>query len=83
MNDEDQGKHYRYMYRGIKLDPARICDIYGVQSLLIGQAIKKLLVAGKRGMKSREQDLKDVLCAVTRELEMIEEAKQANEDASL
>ena len=74
---KDQGKHYRFTYRGIKLDPARICKIYGVNSLLVGQAIKKLLVAGGRGNKSYEQDLKDVICAVNRELEMIKEDKEA------
>ena len=72
---QDQGAHYRFEYKGIKLDPARICKIYKIESLLIGQAIKKLLVAGGRGNKSYEQDLKDVICAVTRELEMIEEDK--------
>jgi len=76
-NKKDQGKHYRFEYRGIKLDPARICKIYGVNSLLVGQAIKKLLVAGGRGNKSYEQDLKDVICAVNRELEMIKEDKEA------
>jgi len=70
---QDQGAHYRFEYNGIKLDPARICKIYGINSLLVGQAIKKLLVAGGRGNKNREQDLRDVICAIERELEMIEE----------
>ncbi len=73
---EDRGKHYRFVYRGIKLDPARICKIYKIDSLLVGQAVKKLLVAGGRGNKSYEQDLKDVICAINRELEMLEEDKQ-------
>lgn len=75
----DQGSHYRKEYKGIKLDPARICKIYKIDSLLVGQAVKKLLVAGGRGTKGREQDLRDVVCAINRELEMIEEDKGMGE----
>lgn len=72
---EDSGSHYRYEYKNIKIDPARICKIYGIDSILIGQSIKKLLVAGGRGKKTYEEDLQDVICALKRELEMIEEDK--------
>ena len=69
----DEGQHYRYEYKGIKLDPARICKIYHQSDLLLGAIVKKALCAGKRGQKSFEQDLKDIICAAERRLEMIKE----------
>ena len=72
-DDIDQGKHYRYEYKGIKLDPARICVIYNQTDLLLATIVKKALCAGNRGHKSFEEDLKDIICAARRRLEMLEE----------
>lgn len=66
----DQGKHYRFSYKGIKLDPARICRIYGVSDVLIGAIVKKALCAGKRGGKDFKQDMLDIICAAERLIEM-------------
>lgn len=70
---EDTGKHYRFSYKGIKLDPARICLIYGVSNPLQCAIIKKSLCTGKRGKKNLVDDIKDIICAAERWLEMIEE----------
>jgi len=68
---KDTGKHYRAEYKGLKLDPARICQIYGVSSILQSQIIKKTLLAGKRGHKSILQDIDDIICSAERWKEMV------------
>uniref|UniRef100_A0A6M3IL91 Uncharacterized protein n=1 Tax=viral metagenome TaxID=1070528 RepID=A0A6M3IL91_9ZZZZ len=44
---EDPGKHYRYEYKGAKLDPYRILEVYSIAHPAQQHAIKKLLRAGK------------------------------------
>lgn len=73
LTKEDQGSHYRYEYKGIKLDPARILMIYNQNDPLLGAIVKKSLCAGNRGHKNFEQDLKDIICAAERRLEMLRE----------
>ena len=68
-------KHYRFVYKKIKMDPYRILDIYGITSSAQQHAIKKLLRAGK-SVKTLEQDIKEVQLTLTRWLEMIEEDKE-------
>lgn len=70
---EDTGKHYRFVYRGVKLDPARIMAIYGVKNPLQMAILKKCLCAGDRGHNSEKEDVKDIITAATRWMEMIEE----------
>ena len=70
---EDAGKHYRFMYKGIKLDPFRIASIYNMKSFAMMTILKKVLCAGNRGHKNYQQDLKDIICAAERELELIQE----------
>lgn len=83
---KDPGGHYRKEYkktitkediaRGyvvLKLDPARICQIYSVLSMCLQFVVKKSLVAGNRGHKSKKQDLLDIINAAERELEMMDE----------
>lgn len=45
----DVGAHYRYEYRGIKLDPYRICAIYGITGGPREHMIKKLLRGDNKG----------------------------------
>jgi len=70
---EDTGLHYRREYKGIKLDPARIQTIYEITHPLQGAILKKALVTGGRGQKGLVHDIKDIICAAERWLEMIEE----------
>lgn len=70
--ERDSGKHYRYSYRQIKLDPYRIIAIYGITHPAHQHALKKLLRAGK-SVKSLRQDIKEVQDALTRWLEMLDE----------
>lgn len=70
--DVDSGRHYRYSYRGIKLDPYRIIHTYRITHPAHQHALKKLLRAGK-SVKSLRQDIKEVQDALTRWLEMLDE----------
>lgn len=62
----DTGKHYRYQYKGIQIDPYRIFRVYGITDPAIQHAVKKLLVAGSRGSKSTAQDIQESIDALAR-----------------
>lgn len=74
--EKDNGAHYRKTYKGIKIDPARIAKVYGITESIQFGIMKKSLRAGK-GHKSLEHDIKDIICACERWLEMIEEDKKS------
>ena len=87
--DQDAGKHYRFGYRvkvtqenldrgfiDINLDPFRIASIYKMECFAAKTILKKVLVAGNRGYKDETQDLKDIISAAERKLEMVEEDKR-------
>lgn len=78
MKHTDKGSHYRFEYKGIKLDPARILKIYGVQDPMIGTIVKKALCAGQRGKKSFREDIQDIITAAERMLEMMDEDESDN-----
>ena len=68
----DAGAHYRKVYKGIKLDPFRIADIYECNGIQL-TILKKTLVPGKRGSKDTRQDYIDIINAATRAIDMLEE----------
>lgn len=70
---EDTGSHYRFEYKGIKLDPFRISQIYGMTSFAMMTILKKCLCAGNRGHNSYREDLLDIINAAQREIEIIDE----------
>lgn len=65
--------YYNKVYKGIKLDPYRIAEIYGITDHAMFQALKKLLAAGQRGDKDFRQDLLEARNAIERKIEMIGE----------
>jgi hypothetical protein len=69
----DAGAHYRFQFKGINLDPFRIAQIYGMDDFCMMTILKKCLCAGNRGHKDFEQDLRDIICAAERKLEMLKE----------
>lgn len=73
---EDKGKHYRYTYKGIKLDPARIASIYSANHPMQLGIIKKVLCAGSRGHKDKVKDIQDIITAAERWLEMLKEDEE-------
>ncbi len=65
-------EHYNYTYKGIKLDPYRIFDVYGIGNSAQQHAIKKLLRAGD-SVKSLEQDIDETILTLQRWKEMLGE----------
>ena len=53
-----------------KLDIYRILKLYGVSDPCLQHAIKKLLCAGKRGVKNQTQDINEAILSLKRFLEM-------------
>ena len=72
----DTGKHYRFEYKNLKLDPARIMLIYNVTHPMQQIIVKKSLVTGERGNKNLLQDIDDIITACNRWKEMIEDDKE-------
>lgn len=55
------------------VDVYRVLVLFDVRSHPIAHAIKKLLCAGKRGVKDYEQDLRESIASIERELAMMDE----------
>lgn len=53
-----------------KLDIYRILKLYEVSDPCLQHAIKKLLCAGKRGVKNQTQDINEAILSLKRLLEM-------------
>ena len=68
-------KHYRFSYKGIKIDPYRILKIYKITDPAQQHAIKKLLRAGQ-SHKSLLQDLEEVIMSLSRQIEMLKEDEE-------
>lgn len=69
---QEDYSYYKYSYKGIKLDPYRILDIYKITCPAQQHAIKKLLRAGN-SVKELKQDIAEVIDTLKRKLEMLEE----------
>ncbi len=65
-------KHYDFNFNGIKIDPYRILLTYNITRPAQQHAIKKLLRAGQ-SHKDYRQDINEVIAALNRELEMLDE----------
>lgn len=66
------GGHYKYDYKGIRLDPYRILKVYGITEAPQQHAIKKLLRCGK-SVKDQCQDIDEVIETLQRWKQMIGE----------
>ena len=53
-----------------KLDIYRILSLYQIDNPCLQHAIKKLLCAGKRGVKNQTQDINEAISSLKRLLEM-------------
>lgn len=53
-----------------KLDIYRILSLYNVTDPCLQHAIKKLLCAGKRGVKNQTQDINEAILSLKRFVEM-------------
>jgi hypothetical protein len=72
MSTTEQPKHYRFAFRGVKLDPYRIMQVYGIAHPAHQHAIKKLLRAGN-SVKTLTQDIDEVILSLNRWKEMLNE----------
>jgi hypothetical protein len=71
----EQPKYYRFSFGGVKLDPYRIMQVYGIAHPAHQHALKKLLRAGN-SVKPLIQDIDEVILSLNRWKEMLnEEAK--------
>ena len=75
MND-DPGKHYRFEFHGHQLDPFAIAKVYGMTDFALMTILKKCLCAGERGHKDKIQDLKDIIAASERAIELENEPRK-------
>lgn len=78
-SNADIGKHYRFSFKGVKLDPYRIFEVYRISHPAQQHAIKKLLRAGN-SVKSLEQDIDEVIVTLNRWKEMMQEEKDESSD---
>lgn len=66
--------HYKKDVRHLSMiDVYRVLELFNVTDQAIGHAVKKLLCAGVRGGKDREQDYREAVASINRALQMIAE----------
>lgn len=73
VNSNPTPLRYNKIFGGVKLDPYRILIQYGITHPALQHAIKKLLRAGNDPHQSLIEDIDEVIGALTRLKEMIEE----------
>lgn len=71
--DKSKGVYVKDVSHLQSIDIYAILQIYGVTDHAIGHAIKKLLCAGKRGAKSKEQDVIEAKKSLERYMKMQDE----------
>ncbi len=54
----------------VTMDIYDITKAYGVTCQAIGHAVKKLLMPGQRGHKSKQQDLEEAITSIVRAIEL-------------
>lgn len=79
----DKERAHAHYFRDVEfldeIDVYRVLDLFGVTDQASGHAIKKLLLPGERGNKSREQDIREAHATLSRRLEMFDEDRRAAE----
>jgi hypothetical protein len=69
-------KEYSHYYKKVPyecVDVYRVLELFGVTDPAIQHAVKKLLVAGGRGHKDLEKDVKEAIVSLNRWIEMRKE----------
>lgn len=74
-------KEYSHYYKKIPsgveyVDVYRVLELFQVHNPSIAHAVKKLLVAGGRGHKNIEKDIKEAIVSLNRWVEMREEESE-------
>lgn len=77
MKISEQFPHY---FRDVSyletIDVYRVLQLFGVTDPCIQHAIKKLLVAGRRGSKEYQRDLNEAIISLQRAAEIINEDRE-------
>lgn len=72
--DTHQHSHYFKDVTNLKkVDVYRVIKLFGVDDPCIQHAVKKLLVAGGRGVKDKQKDIQEAIDSLNRFLEMCKE----------
>lgn len=69
----DRGEKYHRTLKGVRVDVYDVLNAFGVTCSASQHAIKKLLMAGGRGGKSRLKDLQEAGVSVQRAVELEQE----------
>jgi hypothetical protein len=69
--------HYTYVFKGVRIDPYRIMDLYKITHPAHQHAVKKLLRAG-RSVKDLRRDIEEVRMTLDRWLAMLDEEGAGN-----
>lgn len=75
-NDKPLSKYARDVSKFQTLDIYRILALFEVTDPCLQHASKKVLCAGMRGAKSKEQDVREAIQSLERCIQMMEEDKQ-------
>lgn len=75
----NHGHYFKDVSHLSAIDVYSVLDLYGVDNHAIGHAVKKLLCAGKRGAKGREQDWREAMHSIQRALHMEAERRKDGE----
>ena len=77
VEQSSQPSRYHRQFRGVTLDLYRVANLWGVKSHALFHAMKKIMMAGNRGAKDYETDLREAILAIQEELKIIEEGGAA------
>lgn len=78
---KEHSHYYKKVPKGVQyIDVYRVLEMFDVTNPSIAHAIKKLLVAGGRGHKDIEKDIKEAIDSLNRWREMREEEKDVKVD---
>lgn len=78
-------KNYNHYYKKVPyeyIDVYRVLELFEVTDPAIQHAVKKLLVAGGRGHKNLEKDVREAIDSLNRRIEMWDEESEANKNHS-
>ena len=68
-----QPSRYHRQFHGVTLDLYRVANLWGVKSHALFHALKKIMMAGQRGAKDYETDLREAIVAIEEELKIAKE----------
>ena len=68
-----QPSRYHRQFCGVTIDLYRVANLWGVRSHALFHAMKKIMMAGQRGVKDYETDLQEAIVAIEEELAIIKE----------